>query len=64
MTVNKYALSVVFCNTKRMTDEVTETLGSKGILAEALHGDLSQSSTRQSNGANSEKGHCTVLVCN
>jgi len=27
-----------FLQYTRMTDEVTETLGSKGILAEALHG--------------------------
>jgi ATP-dependent RNA helicase DeaD len=61
MTVNKYALSVVFCNTKRMTDEVTETLGSKGILAEALHGDLSQAQRDKVMGK-FRKGHCTVLV--
>ncbi len=61
MTVNNYALSVVFCNTKRMTDEVTETLGSKGILAEALHGDLSQAQRDKVMGK-FRKGHCTVLV--
>jgi ATP-dependent RNA helicase DeaD len=61
MTINKYALSVVFCNTKRMTDEVTETLGSKGILAEALHGDLSQAQRDKVMGK-FRKGHCTVLV--
>ncbi|MEN2282504.1 DEAD/DEAH box helicase [Algoriphagus sp. SE2] len=61
MTVNNYALSVVFCNTKRMTDEVTETLGSKGILAEALHGDLSQAQRDKVMGK-FRKGLCTVLV--
>jgi ATP-dependent RNA helicase DeaD len=61
MTVNNYALSVVFCNTKRMTDEVTETLGAKGILAEALHGDLSQAQRDKVMGK-FRKGLCTVLV--
>lgn len=61
MTVNNYALSVVFCNTKRMTDEVTESLGSKGILAEALHGDLSQAQ-RDKVMNKFRKGLCTVLV--
>ncbi len=61
ITVNNYALSVVFCNTKRMTDEVTETLGSKGILAEALHGDLSQAQRDKVMGK-FRKGLCTVLV--
>ena len=61
MTVNNYALSVVFCNTKRMTDEATESLGSKGILAEALHGDLSQAQ-RDKVMNKFRKGLCTVLV--
>ena len=61
MTVNNYALSVVFCNTKRMTDEVTESLGSRGILAEALHGDLSQAQRDKVMGK-FRKGLCTVLV--
>lgn len=61
MTVNKYNLSVVFCNTKRMTDEVTESLGSRGITAEALHGDLSQAQ-RDKVMNKFRKGLCTVLV--
>ena len=61
MTINNYALSVVFCNTKRMTDEVTEALGSRGILAEALHGDLSQAQ-RDKVMNKFRKGLCTVLV--
>ncbi|MEX1377238.1 MAG: DEAD/DEAH box helicase [Eubacteriales bacterium] len=35
-------LSLVFCNTKRMVDEVVEELQSKGIAASALHGDMRQ----------------------
>lgn len=61
MTVNNYALSVVFCNTKRMTDEVTENLSSRGISAEALHGDLSQAQRDKVMGK-FRKGICTVLV--
>ncbi|NVJ85607.1 MAG: DEAD/DEAH box helicase [Algoriphagus sp.] len=61
MTVNNYNLSVVFCNTKRMTDEVTESLGSRGILAEALHGDLSQAQRDKVMGK-FRKGLCNVLV--
>ena len=34
--------SLIFCNTKRMVDELTETLKGKGYAAEGLHGDLSQ----------------------
>ncbi|TDQ18770.1 ATP-dependent RNA helicase DeaD [Algoriphagus boseongensis] len=61
MNINNYALSVVFCNTKRMTDEVTEALGTRGILAEALHGDLSQAQRDKVMGK-FRKGLCTVLV--
>lgn len=61
MNINNYALSVVFCNTKRMTDEVTEGLGARGILAEALHGDLSQAQRDKVMGK-FRKGLCTVLV--
>ncbi len=36
-------LSLVFCNTKRMVDEVTEALQGRGYFAEGLHGDMKQS---------------------
>lgn len=35
-------MMLVFCNTKRMCDELTEKLQAIGLGAEALHGDLSQ----------------------
>ncbi|MDB5083249.1 MAG: helicase [Bacilli bacterium] len=35
-------LGIVFCRTKRGVDELTESLISRGYLADALHGDLSQ----------------------
>lgn len=34
--------TLIFCNTKRMVDELSETLKGKGYAAEGLHGDLSQ----------------------
>lgn len=61
INVNEYALSVVFCNTKRMTDEVTEKLSAHGILAEALHGDLSQAQ-RDKVMNKFRQGRCAVLV--
>ncbi len=36
-------LALVFCNTKRRTDELTEQLKARGYAAEALHGDMNQS---------------------
>ena len=36
-------LSLVFCNTKKRVDELTEALKGRGYFAEALHGDLKQS---------------------
>ncbi len=36
-------LSLVFCNTKRMVDELTEELQGRGYFAEGLHGDMKQS---------------------
>ena len=35
-------LSLVFCNTKRMVDELTEELKGRGYFAEGLHGDMKQ----------------------
>ena len=35
-------LSLVFCNTKRMVDELAEELKGRGYFAEGLHGDLKQ----------------------
>ncbi len=36
------ARSLIFCNTKRMVDALTESLKDKGYLCDGLHGDLSQ----------------------
>lgn len=61
MNVHNINLSVVFCNTKRMVDEVTEGLIARGIAADALHGDLSQAQRDKVMGK-FRKGHCKVLV--
>ncbi len=37
------SLAIVFCNTKKMAEEVSVSLSKSGINAEALHGDLKQS---------------------
>ena len=36
------SLSLVFCNTKRMVDELTNALQGRGYFAEGLHGDMKQ----------------------
>lgn len=36
-------LSIVFCNTKRMVDELVSELSDRGYVADGLHGDLKQS---------------------
>ncbi len=36
------ARALIFCNTKRMVDELTENLKKRGYSVEGLHGDLSQ----------------------
>ncbi|MFA7011222.1 MAG: DEAD/DEAH box helicase, partial [Bacilli bacterium] len=40
--INDYKLVMVFCNTKRMVDEVTSQLLLRGFMTEALHGDMKQ----------------------
>ena len=37
------SLSLVFCNTKKLVDELVEQLQGRGYFAEGLHGDLKQS---------------------
>lgn len=34
--------TMIFCNTKRMVDELSETLKGRGYFADGLHGDMSQ----------------------
>lgn len=42
LDVNQFKLSLAFCNTKRMVDDLTSELNSLGYSAEALHGDMKQ----------------------
>jgi ATP-dependent RNA helicase DeaD len=39
---NNYKLCLVFCNTKRKVDELTDELTARSYSAEALHGDMKQ----------------------
>ncbi|MEY4199285.1 MAG: hypothetical protein RLZZ265_1025 [Verrucomicrobiota bacterium] len=40
--VHDLKLGIVFCNTKRMVDDLVEHLNTQGYSAEGLHGDMSQ----------------------
>ena len=40
--VHDFKLGIVFCNTKRMVDELVEHLNTQGYSAEGLHGDMNQ----------------------
>ncbi|MGD9605226.1 MAG: DEAD/DEAH box helicase [Bacilli bacterium] len=40
--LNEYQLTMIFCNTKKMVDEVSSMLMQRGFLVEALHGDMKQ----------------------
>ncbi len=40
--LNKYELSLVFCNTKKRVDELCAELTESGYAVEALHGDMKQ----------------------
>jgi len=42
LDINPPKLAVVFCNTKRLVDEVTESLLARGYTADRLHGDITQ----------------------
>lgn len=41
--INDFKLSMVFCNTKRMVDDLTHEMIARGYQAEGLHGDMKQS---------------------
>jgi len=42
LDMNEFKLSLIFCNTKMMVDELYGHLNSRGYLCEALHGDKTQ----------------------
>lgn len=53
--------SLIFCNTKKMVDEITGKLKEKGYEAEGLHGDLSQNQ-RDTVMNLFRNGRCTILI--
>jgi ATP-dependent RNA helicase DeaD len=40
--LHDYKLGIIFCNTKRMVDDLVEHLNAQGYSADRLHGDMSQ----------------------
>jgi len=40
--INDLKLGIIFCNTKRMVDELVDHLNAQGYSADRLHGDMSQ----------------------
>lgn len=53
--------SLIFCNTKKMVDEMAEILKEKGYQAEGLHGDLSQHQRDMVMNA-FRSGRCAILI--
>lgn len=53
--------SLIFCNTKKMVDEITGKLKEKGYEAEGLHGDLSQGQ-RDTVMNLFRNGRCSILI--
>lgn len=53
--------SIVFCNTKRMVDELAHELTLRGYFAEGLHGDMKQAQ-RDRVMANFRKGKTDILI--
>jgi ATP-dependent RNA helicase DeaD len=58
---NNIKLGLVFCNTKRMVDELASSLQARGYLAEALHGDMRQNE-RDKVMAQFRKGSIEILI--
>ena len=61
MDIYNPKLSIVFCNTKKKVDELTEELQSRGYFADGLHGDLKQSQ-RDTVMGKFRKGTIDILV--
>lgn len=53
--------SLIFCNTKKMVDEMAEILKQRDYQAEGLHGDLSQHQRDMVMGA-FRSGRCSILI--
>jgi superfamily II DNA/RNA helicase len=39
-------LGIIFCNTKRMVDDLVDHLEAQGYMADRLHGDMTQAHAR------------------
>ena len=44
--IHDYKLGIIFCNTKRMVDDLVDHLNAQGYLADRLHGDMTQAHAR------------------
>lgn len=42
MDINRFKLTMVFCNTKRKVDELSSEMAARGYAAQGLHGDMKQ----------------------
>src|SRR5580693_8866870 len=40
--IHDLKLGIIFCNTKRMVDDLVDTLAAQGYMADRLHGDMTQ----------------------
>jgi ATP-dependent RNA helicase DeaD len=61
MDVNNFKLAIVFCNTKRATESLTQELQSRGYACDILNGDLNQ--TQRDKVMNAfRKGQIDILV--
>ncbi len=47
LSMHEPKLSMIFCNTKKMVDELTEALNSRGFKASGIHGDMKQMARTQ-----------------
>ena len=53
--------AIIFCNTKKMVDDLTEYLNSHGFRGEGIHGDMKQSQRTTAMDA-FKGGRCSILV--
>lgn len=61
LSFHNIKLGVVFCNTKKMVDDLVETLKFRGYFADGLHGDMNQN-TRDKVMMGFRKGTTQILV--
>ena len=44
--IHDFKLGIIFCNTKRMVDDLVDHLEAQGYMADRLHGDMTQTHAR------------------